>query len=86
MGINLASAEINVLNSGQLQLPLVNLKTWGISVLNIVFPSLPLIYSSVWFLGWETANSKDLTTARPRLACGPFLGTVPENRGVACCC
>lgn len=47
MGINLASAEINVLNSGQLQLPLVNLKTWGISVLNIVFPSLPLIYSSV---------------------------------------
>lgn len=37
MGINLDSAEINVLNSGQHQLPLVNLKTWEISVLKIVF-------------------------------------------------
>lgn len=73
MGINLASAEIDVLNSGRHQSPLVNLKTWESSVLKTVLLSFPLTYSSVWFLVWEKANPKDLTIARHRLACRPFL-------------
>lgn len=49
-------------------------------------PLSPSYCSNFESLVWEEANSKDLTTARHRLACRPLLGTFPENRGLACRC
>lgn len=51
MGINLASAEINVLNSCRYESPLVNLEIWQISVLKTMLPCLPLIIQvfGSWF-------------------------------------
>lgn len=85
MGINLASTEISVLNSCQYESALVNLKTGDFNFKNYALLP-PSYYSSFWFLVWEKANCKDLTTARHRLACRPLLGTFPESCGIACCC
>lgn len=62
MGINLASTEINVLNSCRYKSALVNLKTWEISTLKTMLTCLPLIIQvfGSWFWSRQIARTLPL--------------------------